>query len=352
MKNFTKLKIFRFFLYIFAIIGFIFFIVFLAMQFSLLNVRGSSSERNSYFNIQKNINKNDNSGSLKIICQINNLSKYAPSTSINIYKTLIQGGDTVLLNRMLYIASQRFLNNNNFIKNLNNCENVTQAEINLPISSYVWADTDEWNLMKEVFTRDQDIINKAAHDANVSPRIILSGVIGEQFRFFTSRRESFKGYFEPLKILASLSKVSFGIAGIKPKTVRLIEEHLKDINSPFYLGKNMENIVDHPDDANLEADRLNRITDVQNPYYSYLYVGLYMKQIEAQWARSGYDISKSPGILSTLYNLGFYYSVPKYNPQIGGAEININDVIYTFGDLGYEFYYSGELVDIFPLVSN
>ncbi len=269
-------KVFKVFVYLFAIIGIIFTGVFIAMQFSLLNVKGAVSERNTYFNLN---------------------NKTSPSVN--------------------------------------------------GVAKYVWADTDQWNLMKEVFTRDQDIINKAAKDADVSPRLILSGVIGEQFRFFNNQRESFKQYFEPLKILASLSKVSFGIAGIKPKTAGLIEEHLKDQKSSFYLGPQMEHILDYDPEVDVEEEQMNRITNVKDPYYSYLYVGLFMKQIESQWVKSGYDVSDKPEVLATLYNLGFPHSLPGPNPQAGGAVINIAGVDYTFGDLGYEFYHSNELADIF-----
>lgn len=261
-------------------IGFIFVVVFLALQFNLLNVPGSISERNSYFDFKKNEDVKDS------LFQKENL---------------------------------------------------------------VWANTDEWNLMKEVFTRDKEIIKKAGRDAGISPRLIIGCVIGEQFRFFSSRRESFKGYFEPLKILASLSKISYGIAGIKPKTAEFIEEHLKDFSSPFYLGPQMENILDYPNGVDIAKERMYRITNVDNPYYPYLYVGLYLRQIIAQWEKNGYDINNRPEVLTTLYNLGFPRSVPKSNPQAGGAVIQIGDIDYTFGDLGYEFYYSEELIDIFPL---
>jgi hypothetical protein len=74
-----------------------------------------------------------------------------------------------------------------------------------------------------------------------------------------------------------------------------------------------------------------------------------MKEIIAQWQKAGYDISHRPEILATLYNLGFYYSVPKEDPQAGGSVININNTDYTFGDIAYEFYYSKELSDIYPV---
>ena len=231
-----------------------------------------------------------------------------------------------------------------------NLENEEKKENIFPKNTLGWAKTSEWNLMKEVFTRDQEIIKKAGRDAKISPRLIICGVMGEQFRFFTSRRESFKGYFEPLKILASLSKISFGIAGIKPNTAKLMEEHLKDKNSPFYLGEDMENVLDYDLNkvADFDTERMNRITETKNPYYPYLYVGLYMKQVEAQWAKAGYPITGRPEILATLYNLGFPRSIPKENPMAGGAVINIGGKDYTFGDIAYEFYYSEELIDVFP----
>lgn len=350
--NYLKIKrnFFRLFLFGFAIIGFIFFMVYVAMQFGWLNVKGSASTRNSYFNVDKKLENNNATENLKIICQINVLNKYAPLTSINIYKTLVSGAGDETLNKMIFVAKRRFDNDYLFNKQINDCENSKlKEELLVPISAYHWADTDQWALMKEVFTRDQEVIKRAAKDAKISPRLIISGVIGEQFRFFSNRRESFKNYFEPLKILASLSNTSFGIAGLKPKTLGQIEDNLNNKNSAFYLGSEMEKIITYKEGTDIEIERMNRITNVKDPYYSYLYVGLYMKQLIAQWKKAGYDISERPEILGTLYNLGFYYSIPKENPQIGGSIINIDGVDYAFGDIAYEFYYSGELSDIYPI---
>lgn len=287
MQDFKKIKriVFYIFLYGFAVVGFIFSFVYVGMQFGWFNVRGSASERNQYFNI-----------------------------------------------------------GNKVLKNNNDTGNLIQA--NIPD----WATSDQWILMKEVFTRDQAVIKRAANDAQISPRLILSCVMGEQFRFFNNRRESFKNYFEPLKILASLSNTSFGIAGLKPKTIGQIENNLKNSNSDFYLGRGMENITAYDlGVVDIESERMNRITNTKDPYYSYLYVGLYMKEVIAQWQKSGYDISQNAGVLATLYNLGFYYSIPKANPEIGGSVININNIDYTFGDIAHEFYNSEELSDIFPI---
>lgn len=350
MKKNSK-RFFYVLLYIFAAIGAIFVAVYFAMQWGLLNVKGSISSRNSYFSILKKepTEKTDTSSDLILNCQITVLGTYAPLTAVPIYKTLSSGGSFEIVNEMVAAASRRFVNDTNYTRAMRACSSSGTQTVTVPLSAYEWADSDEWALMKEVFTRDQDIIKKAASDAHISPRMLLGGVIGEQFRFFGNRRESFKSYFEPLKILASLSNTSFGIAGLKPKTVGQIEEHLKDIRSPFYLGPDLEHVADYTSGVGTDDERLTRITDTKNPYYPYLYVGLYMKQIEAQWQKAGFPINNRPDILATLYNLGFYYSNPNAHPTAGGSIITIGSKEYIFGDIAYEFYYSGELSNIFPL---
>ncbi len=349
IKN-IKQKVFQVFLYGFAIVGVIFAGVFIAMQTGLLNVKGSISERNSYFKRGLLAEAAASRGyDLVTMCQINILSEFAPITATNIYETLGRGTENQVITQMILLARKRFDNDPSFRILMDNCEVGNSQSASALHSAYNWADTDEWNLMKEVFARDKDVIEKAAKDAGISPRLILSGVIGEQFRFFSSRRETFKSYFEPLKILATLSNTSYGIAGLKPKTVESIETNLKDTTSPFYLGLEMEHVADYDPSDDVPSVRLSRITDAKNSYYSYLYVGLFMKEIESQWQRAGYNIDNRPDVLATLYNLGFYYSIPKEDPKIGGTIINIGGASYAFGDVAYEFYYSGELSDIFPL---
>ena len=57
--------------------------------------------------------------------------------------------------------------------------------------------------------------------------------------------------------------------------------------------------------------------------------------------------------MATIYNIGFTNSKPNANPKSGGAEIEIANTKTSFGQLAYEFYYSGELLDGLPqYVSN
>jgi len=127
----------------------------------------------------------------------------------------------------------------------------------------------------------------------------------------------------------------------------MIERNLKDSTSVYYLGKQYENLLDFNTNSTGE-ERFKRLTSYKNHYYSYLYAALNIKQIKVQWERAGYPIDMRPEILSTLYNIGFESSIPKENPVVGGSRINIKGHQYSFGAIAYEFYYSGELFDLFP----
>ena len=71
-----------------------------------------------------------------------------------------------------------------------------------------------------------------------------------------------------------------------------------------------------------------------------------------QWERAGFPIDTRPEIIATLFNIGFDASVPKENPVVGGSEVLIKNNYYSFGAISYDFYYSGELFDLFPFNTN
>jgi hypothetical protein len=110
-----------------------------------------------------------------------------------------------------------------------------------------------------------------------------------------------------------------------------------DSTQTFYNGGN--------DTLNV---RLSRLVQFKNHYYSYLYADIFLKQMKMQWERAGYPIDDRPEILASLFNLGYQRSKPKKNPAVGGATYDIKGTDYTFGAVAFEFYYSGELANIFP----
>jgi len=210
-----------------------------------------------------------------------------------------------------------------------------------------WNNTPEWNSLKEAIQKDQPIINQVSKETGINSRLIVSMLIVEQLRLFNDDRESFKKFFEPLKILGSQSVFSWGVLGIKKDTAVEVEANLASTTSPYYLGSQFEHSLDFKT-SNTESERFTRITDQHNHYYSYLYAALYIKQVETQWKRAGFPINNRPEILATLYNLGFIHSQPKANPEAGGSTIPLSDKTYSFGEIAYDFYYSDELVNEFP----
>ena len=191
------------------------------------------------------------------------------------------------------------------------------------------------------------VVDSVAQQTDVEGRLIVSCLVGEQIRLFNSDREAYKKWISPLKILSVESMFSFGVTGIKEHTAIQIEEHLKNPKSVYYLGEKYEHLLDFKT-ANPTQERISRLTDFHNHYYSYLYAAIFLKQVKMQWERAGFPIDHRPEILVTLFNVGYPQSVPKAHPKVGGSTIKIKDKAYTFGAVAYQFYYSGELYDLFP----
>lgn len=226
----------------------------------------------------------------------------------------------------------------------------TQRESFLEAKGEVaWANTEEWGILNEAIRRDEAVIKKAAADSGVPARLIVANLVAEQLRLFFTEREAYKQFFYPLKILGPQTQFSWGVMGMKEETAIPVELYLKDSSSPFYPGARYEHLLDFPaTTTDVKAERFVRMTDQHNHYWSYLYAGLYLKEVEAQWSRAGFPIDNKVAVLSTLYNIGFERSVPKADPQPGGAAIEVQGTTYSFGGLANDFYQSDLLTDIFP----
>ncbi|MEI8249229.1 MAG: hypothetical protein WCG07_01910 [Candidatus Taylorbacteria bacterium] len=216
-------------------------------------------------------------------------------------------------------------------------------------SSTNWMNTEEWQTLKQAIVKDTNVINKVSKETGVPSRIIVAPLVVEQLRLFSSDREVFKKIFAPLQILGIQSQFSWGVMGIKQDTAIQVETNLSSSTSPWYLGSTYAHLLDYPaTTTDRDAERFARLTDSHNRYYSYLYGALNIKEIETQWSHAGININDNPGVIATLYNIGFQNSHPHANPLSGGAEINVGNTTYSFGSLAESFYYSSELLDIFP----
>lgn len=211
----------------------------------------------------------------------------------------------------------------------------------------VWASTEEWRILREAIRSDAEPLLAAARASGVPARLIAAILVVEQLRLYGNERELFKTVFAPLKILGNQSQFSWGVMGLKQETARKIENNLRNPRSPWYLGEDAEHILDFTTE-NPDQGRFERLTDAEDRYYSYLYAGLLLRQLAAQWENAGFPIEGRTEIIATLFNIGFENSTPHANPRSGGAEIKIGSEAYSFGRLAKSFYDSDELTDIFP----
>jgi len=304
-KKWTKLGLFV--ICTFALIGFILTFTYIAVRFGWTNTPGIIDNQHDYFKNQKTISKTSDVTTSGVSTVIARTKDRAGTSSIS-----------------------------------------TISETSTSIRNEAWKQGDEWQTLKLAIIKDSESINKAAIKAEIPPRLIVSILIVEQLRLFHSNREIFKQIFAPLRVLGNQSQFSWGVMGIKQDTARQIEDNLKDTKSPYYLGIDFEHMLDFSTTTNVDTLRFNRLTSDQDRYYSYLYSGVMIKEIETQWQKTGFPISKRPDILATLFNIGFKNSQPHANPQTGGAEISINSTVYSFGGLALNFYNSNELLDEFP----
>lgn len=276
------------------------------------------------------------------------LARFYPENARLIMRAAQFSGDPMVVNRMV-AAAQIYMEENDSIEALADrigallASTPQQQRQNL----IPWMAEPAWPALKEAILRDSALINEAGRLTGVEPRMIVGCLIGEQIRLFNSKREMFKKYLGPVKVLSVQSQFSYGVNGIKDFTAEAVEQHLQDPSSEFYMGKAYEHLLDFETDDHA-TERYNRLVDYRNHLYSYIYTGCILHQTMLQWRRAGYDISDRPDVLFTLFNVGFSQSVPKPDPVPGGSHIEVGDRMYTFGGIGFDFYYSGELADAFP----
>ncbi|HPN54616.1 MAG TPA: hypothetical protein PLB52_01650, partial [Candidatus Moranbacteria bacterium] len=322
-------------LYVFAIIGFVLVAGFFAVRWHLTDVQGTVDANNIRFQETQakvlgveNSNNLENETSLdklnsqieklsqkkelktKNYCLLDAIGQYSPQTSARIIQIYQQTDSDALIAKMILAARIR-IEEKNGNSSFADCDQaslkvddagITQKYAGIQGKTlFPWMDNEEWETIKQAIVKDKDLIEKAASIAGIESRLLVSCAIVEQVRLFNSDRELFKKFFEPLKILSNANKISLGIIGVKEETAIQIENHLKDQNSPYYLGFDLENVLDY-EEENGSAERYNRLTE-NTHFYSYLYGSIYLKQILSQWEKAGYSIKFRPEIAGTLFNV-------------------------------------------------
>lgn len=285
------------------------------------------------------------------------LSKYYPHNAKVILETYYDTGDITIALRMLDAANLKMKDNKSYQSELRKIE----AKLNeQTLSVYPWANYREWKEFCAVVKADKKAIDSVSQITGVESRLIVMCLVGEQIRMFNSSREQFKKYVVPFNRLILTTNRGYGVTGILQNTALKIESNLYDKKSAFYPGEYFQQCLNLKDSFpelvvdTIEAHKhktIQRLMKGGDHFYSYLYTAFFLREFQAHWEREGFTLAYRPEILGTLYNLGFQKSKPKKNPSVGGSTFNVGDKEYTFGGLCYEFYYSGELQDLFPLTS-
>lgn len=274
-------------------------------------------------------------------------SRFFPVNARLINRAAQYSNDPLIVDRMIAAAGV-YIDNEDYRSYLQQFSDLLNKQPQQHTENVIpWMRGVEWEALKEAIVRDSALINQAGRLTGVEPRLIAGCLIGEQIRLFNSKREMFKKYLGPVKVLSVQSQFSYGVNGIKDFTAQAVEAHLKDRNSEFYMGPHYEHLLDFETDDHV-GERYKRLVDYQNHLYSYIYTACILKQSMLQWKRAGHDISNRPDILFTLFNVGFEQSEPKADPVCGGSHIEVCGEVYTFGAIGFDFYYSGELAEAFP----
>lgn len=351
------LKVANIVIIIFALAGFGIIGAWGAYQLGVTNNKGAVDENYRYLmSVEEIKDMKDDSLSVQEVqsqwfeqyVRLAAFSRFYPLNARLILEGAKHCDDPSAVERMMSAALVYAQDNDAYSHFLNDIDAVLKKQPQQEAQNLIpWMNGVEWPALKEAILRDSALINEAGRLCGVEPRLIAGCLIGEQIRLFNSKREMFKKYLGPVKVLSVQSQFSYGVNGIKDFTAKAVEDHLKDPSSEFYMGKHYEHLLDF-ETADHANERYKRLVDYRNHLYSYIYTGCILHQTMLQWKRAGYDISNRPDILFTLFNVGFSQSVPKADPVCGGSHISVDGALYTFGAIGFDFYYSGEMAAAFP----
>lgn len=182
----------------------------------------------------------------------------------------------------------------------------------------------------------KDHIILASQIFNLNPNIIKSCIFVEQLRAFYTFKWLFKSVAQTNTYLTVMSKQSFWVGGMKLETAAQFEDRLQTNNNELY-----QKYFAYPNQTNIWQQRLARLIDTKNYYYQVMYSAGILYQYSTERKNAGYNINNKPGLLATMYNIG--YSTPHDNADIWWSFMNIEGDKYSFGGLAMLVYYYLEI---------
>ena len=353
-----RTKFYLIVLHLFALVGAGILGAWAFYELGFTNNNGGTDKNNRYLSEKQQYisavdSANSQEAALNGYRSLSVLRQFYPKNADLIFNAAQFSDRPTAVQEMIYAANMYMQDDDHaaaYQKMIADVDNVMKSNKMKPFEGNVipWMNDSAWPALKAAILKDTAVIYEAARLTGVEPRLIVGCLVGEQVRLFNSKREMYKRYLGPMKVLSVQSQFSLGVNGIKDFTAMQVERNLTNDTSIYYMGKQYEHILDFQT-ADHQTERFNRLTNYHNHLYSYIYTGCILHQTMLQWKRSGYDITNRPDILFTLFNLGFQASKPGPDPKCGGSHITVHDAVYTFGVICNDFYYSGELAEHFPL---
>jgi hypothetical protein len=336
----------------------------LAVKFKWTNNSGKIDENNRYFASMANRyddelkkDKKDLAGSEYLMFQkLTIVAKYNPSDAKKIAEAFYISKNPEVALRMIDAFSIMMKDNDSFQKEIKAVKSGKEE-----LSIYAWSNYQVWKDFCKTVKKDRFAIDSVSRLTGVESRLIVMCLVGEQIRMFNSGREKFKKYVLPFNRILLPTNRGYGVTGILEHTALRIENTVFNKKSEFYAGDYFQNCINVKDsfpelvNDTIKAHKhktIQRLIKGGDHYYSYLYTAFLLRQYQAHWEKNGYTLENRPEILGSLFNLGYQKSKPKKNPEAGGSTFNVGGKDYTFGGLCFEFYYSGELQDLFPISGN
>ena len=333
----------------------------LAVKFKWTNNKGAIDENNRYFSQMADKYDDElklDSASIEkkefeFFQKLAVVAKYKPIDAKSISQAYYISKNPIVGLRMIDAFSIMMKNNQAFQNDISNIKKGKE-----PLSIYEWSNYQVWKDFCKIVRKDRFAIDSVSRLTGVESRLIVMCMVGEQIRMFNSGREKFKKYVLPFNRIMLPTNRGYGVTGILEHTALRIENTIFNKKSEFYAGDYFQNCINVNDsfpelvNDTIKAHKLKtiqRLIQRGDHYYSYLYTAFLLRQYQAHWERNGFTLENRPEILGSLFNLGYQKSKPKKNPEVGGSTFNVGGKDYTFGGLCFEFYYSGQLQELFPI---
>lgn len=360
MKKYFK---YGYFTVVHILAGIAVFLIFtaLAVKFKWTNNSGAIDENNRYFSemaekYDDELKKDSidiEAKEFEFFQKLAIVAKYKPTDAKHISSVYYSSKNPIVGLRMIDAFSIMMKNYRKFHRELKKIKKGKD-----PLSIYQWSNYQVWKDFCQVVRNDRQSIDSVSRLTGVESRLIVMCLVGEQIRMFNSGREKFKKYVLPFNRIILPTNRGYGVTGILEHTALRIENTVFNKKSEFYAGDYFQNCINVNDsfpelvNDTIRAHKhktIQRLIKRGDHYYSYLYTAFLLRQYQAHWERNGYSLENRPEILGSLFNLGYEKSKPKKNPEVGGSTFNVGGKDYTFGGLCFEFYYSGQLQDLFPI---